>query len=112
MYSEEEKKLMAVCIEKGIVYCNIDGSVFVSAAGFARLTNRTPMNVSHLLRIGNKYRRLKCRSLIGSRYIPLSEYTEFPFAHKAGGYYKFTLEGKTVDFADDGIQIGAPIVQA
>lgn len=77
----------------------IDGDAYFKIADFARLTNRSIVNVRHLIFQGNRIRTLKCITFLGHPLIPYSELLEFPFTcagRNNGDTYTYNENGEVV----------------
>jgi len=73
-----------------------NGRYYLSIDSFAAITNRSATNVRHLIKHGNRIRRLSCDYILGKPIIPLSEVTEFPFTasgRNADAVYHYTEYG-------------------
>lgn len=57
----------------------IDGRQYLTVLDFARVTNRSTVNVRKLISVGNRIRKLRCVRIVGRPMIPLEEVTEYPF---------------------------------
>lgn len=77
---------------------DIDGQKYYPLYQFAEMTCRSVSTIRHLMFTGNKIRKLQYKEEPAGRYyIPVEEYTEFPFT-SSGRYasdkvYKFTPSG-------------------
>jgi len=66
-------------LDNKVIY-DIDGIKYLSANDFAKLLDRSRQSVDHLIRTGNRIRKLKVfRDGKNNIFVPLSEVTEFPF---------------------------------
>jgi hypothetical protein len=83
------------------IIAEIGGSKYYPLLTFANLTCRSVAAIRHLMFEGNRIRKLKyIEESKGKYYIPVEEYTEFPFTssgrYSADKIYHYTPTGEYV----------------
>lgn len=58
---------------------DVNGELVITIKDFAYLTKRTTMSIYALIEKGNRLRKLRVVRVCGVAFIPLKEFTEYPF---------------------------------
>jgi len=84
-----------------IITAEIEGKKYYPIYSFAELTFRSVAAIRHLMFEGNRIRKLKyLEEAKGKYYIPVEEYTEFPFTasgrYSAHKVYHYNCNGEYI----------------